>query len=343
MKNSTIMIDLENIELKLFQHDDEGLRVATPLSIAISKAKRLENSTVADLGSGIGVQSIVFSYFFDKVYSVERTGRIRYAKRNAKKFGIRNIEFIKGDALNESVIKKLKDVDVVFSDPSRPLRKGEWDLEDLSPSPLKIINYYKNDAFAFDIPVQMRTNKIDGEWEKEYISLNGEIKRLSVYIGKVKKFDKSALILPEDLRVLFDPNLERKLDEIEKPLDYVYDVDPAIQYADLLPEIVREIGDLYLLLKDKKRCFMTSPKITKNGYFRSIYQIQFFAENINELIEKLNENNAGKIFLRYNVNSNEYYGIKEKIEKNLNGKEKYFIFSFKEKFYAGKEIFKRFI
>ncbi len=337
------MIDLENLDLKLFQHDDEGLRVATPLPIAKSKAKRLGNNKIADLGSGIGVQSIVFSYFFDRVYSVERTGRIRYAKRNAKKFGIRNIEFIKGDALNESVIKKLKDVDVVFSDPSRPVRKGEWDLDDLSPSPLKILKYYKNDAFSFDIPVQISINKLDDEWEKEYISLKGEIKRLSIYTGKIKKFQRSALILPEDIRVTFNPNLERKMDEIEKPMDYVYDLDPAIKYADLLPEIIQEIGDLKLLLKDKKRCFLTSQKIKKSGYFRSIYQINFNSKNIDELIEKLNENNAGRIFLRYNVKSNEYYSIKEKIEKQLSGKEKYFVFKFSEKFYAGKEIFKRFI
>ncbi len=337
------MIDLENLDLKLFQHDDEGLRVATPIPIAKSKAERLSNETIADLGSGIGVQSIVFSYYFHKVYSVERTGRIRYAKRNAKKFGIRNIEFIKGDALNESVIKKLKDVDVIFSDPSRPVRKGEWDLEDLSPSPLKIIKYYKNDAFVFDIPVQMRMNKLDDEWEKEYISLDGEIKRLSIYLGKVKNYDRSALILPEGIRVIYNPQIERKINVMDEPLDYVYDVDPAIQYAELLPEIIREMGDLYLLLKDKKRCFLTSKNFKEKEYFRSIYVIDFYAENMNALIQKLRENNAGKIYLRYNVNADEYYIIKEKIEKNLQGKEKYYIFRFKEKFYVGREIFKRFI
>ncbi len=330
---TSIMTEIEKTLPKKIEADEEGFRISTPFEIADYKSRRLKNYSIADLGCGIGVQSIYFSKYFEKVISVELDeNRYKIAKKNFEKMHLKNIEIIRGDALDNKIMEKLKDVEIIFSDPSRPKKGEEWSFDFLSPSPEKIIKMYKNkDAFSFDVPVQIKVDKINDDWEKEYISLEGEIKRLSLYTGKLKKFEISALMLPSEIRMVKNPNIERIVPEIDLPEDYIYEIDPAIWYADLLPELFHEFKNMSLIYRDRKKVFSTSSLNYIDERFKNTYRKIFLANDINSLKNKLNENNAGKVFLRYRI-ENDYYSIKNSIEKNLKGKETFFIFQFKGKY-----------
>ncbi|MBI2667127.1 methyltransferase domain-containing protein, partial [Candidatus Woesearchaeota archaeon] len=85
----------------------EDIRWATPDIVAKYRARRLfaHGKIIADLGSGIGFQTFAFAEKFEKVYAVEiDEEKIERAKTNANILGIKNIQFIHGDALNQKVI-----------------------------------------------------------------------------------------------------------------------------------------------------------------------------------------------------------------------------------------------
>lgn len=327
------MTEIEKKLLKRAESDEEGFRISTPPEIADYKARRLKNKSIGDLGCGIGVQSIFFSRYFEHVLAIEMNKeRYEIAKKNFKKFHIRNIEIINGDALDRKIVEFFDGAEIIFSDPSRPKKGDEWSMDDLSPSPERIVETYKkHDAFAFDVPVHLGVEKINRDWEKEFISVQGEIKRLSLYAGRIKKYDLSAFLLPSEVRITRNNSIERYVPMAEKPLDYIFEIDPAIWYAGLLPELFSEFKNMYLLLKDKKRVFSTSNLEYIDPRFKNIYRKVFVAENFNELKEKLLLFGARKVFLRYRI-ENDYYSIKTELEKNLRGKENFYVFQFGDKF-----------
>ena len=306
---TSIMTEIEKSLPKKLETDEEGFRISTPVEIAEYKAKRLKNKSIADLGCGIGIQSIYFSKFFEEVISVElNSERYRIAKRNFKKMHIKNIEILNGDAF------------------------------DLSPSPEKIVESYKNhESFSFDVPVHMKISNINEDWEKEFISVRGEIKRLSLYTGELKRHDLSALLLPLEIRLSKNKEIDRSLPLDESLGEYIYEIDPAIWYADLLPELFHEFKDMHLIFKDKKRVFSTGNLNYVDDRFKNIYMKIFTAEDTQDLKNKLLLNGAGKVFLRYRIES-DYYTIKSSIEKNLKGKETFFIFKFNDKFVGATKV-----
>ncbi len=336
---TSIMTEIEKSLPKKLETDEEGFRISTPVEIAEYKAKRLKNKSIADLGCGIGIQSIYFSKFFEEVISVElNSERYRIAKRNFKKMHIKNIEILNGDAFDKEIINKLDHVDVIFSDPSRPKIGEEWTFQDLSPSPEKIVESYKNhESFSFDVPVHMKISNINEDWEKEFISVRGEIKRLSLYTGELKRHDLSALLLPLEIRLSKNKEIDRSLPLDESLGEYIYEIDPAIWYADLLPELFHEFKDMHLIFKDKKRVFSTGNLNYVDDRFKNIYMKIFTAEDTQDLKNKLLLNGAGKVFLRYRIES-DYYTIKSSIEKNLKGKETFFIFKFNDKFVGATKV-----
>src|SRR5574341_2080702 len=88
--------------------DKGGMQLATPEIVARYIAKRLKTDIIADLGCGIGGQVIFFAKECRKVYAVERNPeRLEYAKKNCELYGAKNVEFIEGDALSESVKERV--------------------------------------------------------------------------------------------------------------------------------------------------------------------------------------------------------------------------------------------
>ncbi|MEM3324836.1 MAG: rRNA adenine N-6-methyltransferase family protein [Thermoplasmata archaeon] len=334
------MTEIKKILPYELDYDDESFRQSTPYEIAEYKAKRLSNFSIADLGAGIGIQSIFFSKYFQKVVAIEKEKkRYKMAERNFKKLNLKNVTLYHGDVFKEDFFDIVSSCEIVFSDPSRPLKGDSWNLEMLSPPPEKIISYFKNNEnFSFDIPVQISREKIPSNFELEYISLNGEIKRLSLYLGKIKKYERSALMLPEEIRIVYNGNIDRKLEEVELPLHYIYEIDPAIAYADLIPEFFGMYKNMYIFLNEKKRKLATSDNFYYDKIMKNIYVVNFLAKNFKEVKENLKNNDARKVFLRYSIESREYYKIKNAIEKNLNGENDFYIFKKGEKYIGSIKI-----
>jgi len=321
------MTEVKKGSFKGEQYDKEGFRISTPLEIALHKAQRLKTGTIADLGAGIGIQAINFASFSDRVMAVERDrDRLEACRRNAMILGIDNIDFILGDALSDDVIKSMRDVDIIHSDPSRKRTGDSWSFTDLYPNPTEILKKYKKSNFSFDIPSLFERDRIPVDWEMEYISLEGELKRLSIYGGSAWRYSKSALILPGGARLVENKDIDREIRKSEIPNDLIHELDPSIQISGLLPEFLDKEREISFLYSDKQRTLVTGSEEISSPYILKTYRNIDRASSLHMLRERLREVNAKKVFLRFPVKPSRYYQMKKELEKDLAGERDIFVF-----------------
>ncbi|AEC52616.1 hypothetical protein PNA2_1702 [Pyrococcus sp. NA2] len=312
--------------------DMEGLRYATHEIVADYRGRRLKEQgvkSIADVSCGVGIQLIFFAKHGIRAIGVDIDPlKIEFAKRNAEKYGV-NVEFLVGDSLSEEIVEKI-DADVIFSDPARPPNVPERNLEDLLPSPLKVYEAYKKktDSFIFDLPPQIRREKVPWRGEFEYIDLFGHVNRLTFYTEPLAKAERSAVILPQGARLESDPNLENIVEEVREPERYLYEIPQSIDYADLINELFHKVkGEMKLLLREKRRILATSNEEIKSEYFKRSYIVikvmPFHPVRINDFLRK---ENYGRATLRMSVSEEEYWRIRRKIESGLKGEKRAFVF-----------------
>ncbi len=293
--------------------DEYSASYSTPEIPGIYRSNRLKNSDILDFGSGAGMQDIFFS-MKSHVTGIEiDENRYLMAELNKMAYGS-NAEFINADA--NSFLKNFDGI--VFSDPLRPKTSSERSINELIPNPLNIISKYKN-SYVFDLPPQMSWEEIKIPGEKEYISVNGRLNRLTVYSNDLSLSESSAVILPENIIIRGKPcDYKFEKTDVKK---YIYVPDVSIMYARLLKEI--SDYDLGMINYDKRRYVLTS-----NNFYQDFpgasYNVLFTAYKA-DVLKKLRENNAGRVFFRFNID--DYYNEKMKIEKELNGFNDIYIFS----------------
>ncbi len=315
-------------------YDDEGFRMSTPIQIAEYKAERLKTESIADLGAGIGIQALSFALESKKVFAIDKNpGRIEYCRKNAEILGLTNIEFTVGDVLDDSIIKRKKDIDTIHSDPSRRRTSERWSFQDLSPDPTKIMDLYKPESASFDLPAFMPSSEIPGDWEIEYVSIEGELKRICTYTGSATSFGKSAITLPSRERVVAKKDLPREVEVVDSPSKWIYDLDGSIIYSDLLPEFIREHEKLSLLYKDRQKTLLTSEKLYESHFLTKTYSVLHTADTTQDLKMKLAEMGVGRVVIRYSIDPSKYYENRRDLGKDLDGDGTAYVFKFNEKYY----------
>jgi|SRR3989338_2584130 len=314
---------------KKLHYREEDIRWATPEQVAVYRAERLKCKVIADLGCGIGFQSFAFAKTCKKVYALEiDTERIKLAEKNAHALGIKNIEFIHGDALSEKVIKQLQEVDIVFCDPERLPEESKRSIATIKPSISELLKKYGalTENIAIEFPPQI--TEIPFDCEREYLSIDGALNRLTLYFGDLKKCARSAVVLPAGKRLCSEE--EATLAETEELGEYLYEADPAVVKAGLLAELSEET-DTELYEKSKSVFFTSDTKIS-NPYFKNAFKaVEMCAQEEHEIIAALQKHHAGQVILRFSVDPKEYWRIRKKIEAKLTGDKTYALL------YIGKE------
>lgn len=304
-------------QIKKLKVTPEALRWATPEIIADYRAQRLKCKLLADLGCGLGFQAFSFAKFCEKVIAVEKDPqKLKLAQENAKILGLKNIEFIEGDILDEKVIKKLKGVETIFCDPSRLPEEKERKITTILPSIPQLLEKYSLITFKIALEFPPQIKEIPFDCEKEYLSLNGELNRLTLYFGGLKRSERSAVVLPagEILRA----GKEAVLKKTKKLGTYLYEVDPAVVKAELLGELSQKTGALYY--SKEKAVFSTSNKKIKSPFFKNLFKVlgtTVFEEK--RILDLLKTQGAGKVTLRFRLKPEEYWKIRNRWEKPLKG------------------------
>src|SRR3989338_1319398 len=157
---------------------EEDLRFATPEVVAEYRAERLQCKTLVDIGCSIGLQTFAFARHCNKVIAIEIDERkIAYAKQNAKKLDIKNIEFIHGDALEPKIIQQIHEAEIVFSDTERLPEEKSRSLDRVNPNIGEVLRKYGHltEDFCFEIPASIGFVDISGE--KEYLDIDKKLNR----------------------------------------------------------------------------------------------------------------------------------------------------------------------
>lgn len=320
---------------KQFYSDDDGLRFATPWPVAAYRAKRLKCSSLADISCGIGGQTVYFARECEVVYAIEIDPlKLELARKNCKLFGLDNVEFICGDALSPGVIDQIPAVDIVFSDPARAAAEDERNIANLTPHIPDVLKAYsgKTCNFVFEVPPQLPPQRIKFDCELEYLSLNGELNRLNLYFGKLKTCSRSAVALPGPVRLCEKTGYDGEIGIMDatKPGKYLYEPDPSVIKAELLPNLIAEIQkkNIELFRIDSKRLMLTSNTAVEHPMIKNTYRIVFSAEFVPEDINReLKKHGYGKVLLRSEVDPAMYWDIRNSLEKNLKGDRKITLFA----------------
>ncbi len=311
--------------------DKEGLQLATPEIVAGYIAKRLKSDVIADLGCGIGGQVIFFAKECKKVYAVDRNPqKLEYAKQNCKLYDVNNVEFILGDALSQNVKEKVKDADIIFSDPARALSEEIRTLERLEPPVSKILELYSDvtQDFAFHVPPQMQPERITLDCEKEYLSLNGQLNRLTLYCGALKRCERSAVVLPVNAWLCSSnaPVIKKSI-----LLDYVYEPEPSLVKALLLNELAQEIekagSEIFYYKGYEKRTLLTSSQLIESPFFKDRYKV-IAGTNTSKLKEVLKSEKAKNVVLRLDIEPEKYWQYRKDLEDGLTGSRTFHVFGF---------------
>jgi 16S rRNA G527 N7-methylase RsmG len=303
---------------------------STPESIAEYRTKRLDGHEVLDIGSGSGIQDLIFSEHGIKTVGVEKDPvRYRYCLLNKQEFRENETKFIHGDALELNPEKIVNENTVVFSDPVRPVNETERSLQTLIPSPTVVYKIFKDYCpnFVFDLPPQIHRDKITIDGETEYISIDGNLNRLSLYTGKLSKSKSSAVMLPSGKTISGEP---ANFNEVEGELeDYVLLPDISSSYAGLTYKI-SELYPVTFLTSDKRRVLFTSKEKVHDFFGEQYFVLGTTFDLLDLKIYK--ENDVGKIYPRFGLNDKEYYEIKNKIEKELKGTKDLYVFRQRDRY-----------
>ena len=311
--------------------NSEGMQLATPEIVAKYIAKRLKTGVIADLGCGIGGQVIFFAKECKKVYAVERNPeKLEYAKKNCELYDVKNVEFILGDALSESTKQEIKDADIIFSDPARPLSEKERTLENLEPPITEILKLYSDATpeLAFHAPPQMPPERIDMDCEREYLSLNGQLNRLTLYFGALKQCERSAVVLPAGSKLSSSDAPAIKTGSLR---EYVYEPEPSVTKAGLFNELAqtKSVDEILFYKGDERRTLLSSSELIVSPFFKDTYRVLRKTDwDIHGLKKLLNAEKSGKVVLRFDIEPEKYWNVRKKLEEGLAGSRTLHLFGF---------------
>ncbi len=307
----------------------EFLKFATPRDVANYRAERLKCNVLVEIGAGIGGQTIAFSRKCKKVIAVElNKERAGILNQNLKKLHIKNVEVINGDALNKSILQKIakENPEIVFVDTERPEEVNRT-LEQIQPPVKKILEtyYVMTKKIAIEIPPFTDVRNLKEEnFEQEFISLTGQLNRLTLYFNELKNFEKSAISLPSKEKIT-NSEKEIKFQRVfsAKNFKYLYFIDPTIVVSGLLGEIANKFNSPVL---DLGKPALVSNNDLKSYFFTKYRIAKICEDNPEKILQEVKKLGAGKVILRYTIDPKNYWKTRNFYEKELNGKKEINLF-----------------
>jgi hypothetical protein len=261
------------------------VRFGTPELVANYRAKRLAKlkpDTIIELGAGAGFQSNAFAKTAKKVIAVEiDAARISRAELD------KNVTIVTGDALDSAVIEKVQALCegkvVLFLDPERPASSDRRTLAEIKPDIQKILSVYGKitKEIAIEMPPHLSNDELDRlqKHEREYLSINGVLNRLTLYFGELREETVSAVQLPKEHRIA--SSILEPIRNVPVLEHHLLEPDMALVKADL---VGNALGNLPVSIEDLgNKAFYISTRNTTSPFFK---KFKVLAHGNRKLIEK---------------------------------------------------------
>ena len=323
----------------------DGVRFATPEVVGRYRAGRLKCSVLADISCGIGGQAVCFAEECNRVYGVDIDGeRLECARRNAGVYGVDNITFIEGDALSPQVVEQVADADVIFSDPARPAEEDVRQTDSLRPGIPMVMEAYRDvtGSFAFEAPPQMPPERIDFNCEREYLGVDGQLNRLTLYFGPLKRCERSAVVLKGDRHYRLESGVAAPvvIQEVDETRVYAFEPDPAVVKAGLLGELAGGLGGKVELVRiDARRSLLTSDVLLESLFFKHRYRVlDRVPLDCGKINRSLMGYGMGKAVIRFRIAPEKYWDARNRIENGLMGEGIAHLFEIADQVYVCEKI-----
>jgi hypothetical protein len=274
-------------------------------------------SRIADLGCGIGGDSIALARHFHVTGVDLDPARLLFAQANAAALGLADhFETQQADITNFDPTG----FEAIFFDPARRTAAGRrlFSVEDYTP-PLSISKKWLAQVpnLAVKISPGVDYAELDGyDCEVEIISENGDVKEAVLWFGGLRE-NREQSSLPQDSILhpssfILHPLVERRAtllpaahtltDQPDQtpvasglPLSYLYEPDGAVIRARLVEELAYQINARKI---DPQIAFLTSEKLVDTPFARNYRVIESLPFSLKKLNQRLNELGAGRVTVK---------------------------------------------
>jgi len=263
--------------------------------------KRLgEVKQALDVGAGIGGDTIAMALRWPVVSVEIDPETIKMLKHNITVYNVeKNVQIVQGDItklIHQPEFKeKLRDLDIIFFDPSRRSQdKRTVKTEEYTP-PLTLVeelvklcpNVCAKISPATDI------NRITYNCDIEVISNKGEVKEIDLWFGSLKQYKDKKIImatkLPEKITL---EKQDTPLPEITELGNYLYEPDPAYIKAGL----INTLAQVYQLTAlNPHIAYLTGNQLKQTPTLKTYKVLAETSTEPTQINKALTEQNIGKI------------------------------------------------
>ena len=305
---------------------DEALQQASSLPLSNYHAKQFKNFRyVADLGCGIGADSLALADVVPKVIAVELDPiRTALAEHNARASGKgQSILVIEGDWTAMAF-----QVEAAFIDPARRVDgKRVFSLYAMQPSLEAILELQKTiPNVLVKVAPGVNHEEVPENAEIEFVSLKGEMKEALLRFGVLKQgFRRCATLLPsgEQLTSSEDMEPEVTVGEVKK---FLYEPDPTILRAKLVRHLAVQIGATML---DAEIAYLTADEQIKTPFARCWRVLRDGGFHLKTLNHWLRELDAGEVVIKKRGSPIDPDTFHKRLKTNPKGKKVTIFFTFK--------------
>jgi hypothetical protein len=281
-----------------------GLEQSSGERVAEYRARRMAQtlapgSIIADLGCGIGGDSLAMAAHF-KVTGVDLDeARLVFAGENAAVYGrAENFETLHTDLTTLD----LSQFQAIFFDPARRSAEGKryFSVEQYQP-PLSVIKHWlpKVPEIGVKISPGVDYKELeDYDCAVEIISDEGEVKEAVLWFGGLRSpgVSRRATLLPGEHSLTNLPEAEKTPIPVGPPLAYLYEPDGAVIRAGLVEELALQLGDLRKL--DEDIAFLTGDQLKETPFARSYQVLEFMPFNLKKLSRRLQDLQIGQVTIK---------------------------------------------
>lgn len=273
---------------------EAGLEQATRLPVAAHHAERFrfaEVQEVADLGCGIGADSLAFASLDLQVKAVEAdevTATI--AAYNLAPFD--NAEVVHGLAEDQ----QLKPGQGVYLDPARrstgASRQRLMNPEDWVPSLDFVFEKAKHHPLGVKLSPAIDHALIPRGAEAQWISVDGEVVEAGLWFGPLRRPDitRSALVLRAGVGAELTASAPALDEPVTKLGRYLYNPDGAVIRAQLLGDLARSLEAFPV---SEQIAYLSSDTLTETPFARSFEIIEVLPLSVKKLKIALAEREIG--------------------------------------------------
>jgi hypothetical protein len=259
--------------------------------ISTYRAKRFAQfGLIADLCCGIGGDLISLAGVTNVVAVDADSLRLAMATENVRAYDrLDRVTIIMDDAATMSKPR----LDAAFLDPDRRADgKRHVRIRNYSPS-LDVVRSVFGNGFPLGVKVapavpweELQTY----DSEKEFISVDGELKECVLWFGPLTTTGRRATVLPQAVTIFADQPAEPA--EPGPPLAYLYDPDPAVVRSGLVANLGQMLNARPI---DAEIAYLTSDHFTPTPFARGYAIEESMPFHARRLGERLRELNVGPV------------------------------------------------